>query len=54
MILRLLNLLGRAAYRLRTGESCHCYSNWGPWQMQDLGRRKVRRCKGCGWTQVVG
>ena len=54
MILYLLNQWGRLRYRLRNGESCHCESQWGPWLMGDLGRRKHRHCKGCGWTQVVG
>jgi hypothetical protein len=53
MILALLNRWGRLVFRLKTGESCHCYSNWGPWHLRDLGRRKVRHCQGCGWTEVV-
>lgn len=53
MILYLLNQWGRLMFRLTHGESCHCASNWGPWQMGDLGREKFRNCQGCGWTEVV-
>jgi hypothetical protein len=52
MILALLNRWGRLLFRLRTGESCHCESNWGRWH-QCAGElmTKVRHCQGCGWTE---
>jgi hypothetical protein len=53
MILWLLNRWGRLVFRLRHGESCHCFSNWGPWHMIDLGREKIRFCQGCGWMETT-
>lgn len=52
-MLWLLNWWGRLMFRLRTGESCHCESNWGPWRMIDLGRNKMRECQGCGRTEFA-
>jgi hypothetical protein len=42
----------RLWYRIRNGRWCP-HPNWTPWQMVDLGRRKVRYCIECDYTEVV-
>jgi hypothetical protein len=42
----------RLWFRIRYGFWCqHPY--WTPWRMVDLGRRKVRWCRGCSKGEVV-
>jgi hypothetical protein len=42
----------RLWYRIRNGRWCP-HPNWTPWVMVDLGRRKVRYCIECDYTEVV-
>lgn len=52
-MLRFLNWLGAWVYWIKHGEHCRCELNFGPWRMVDLGREKIRTCRGCGRLETT-
>jgi hypothetical protein len=52
MILGLLNRLGALSYRIKGGSWCR-HNRWTEWYLVDLGRRKIRHCKGCHWMETT-
>lgn len=42
----------RLRYRLRHGHWCE-HPNWGPWELIDMGRTKMRRCPDCTQAQFL-